>query len=112
MAYPAAQNTADCYHWRLGKISSTIVIYLNPGNAFISNCLLQNNSNLWQVLSILILAAACSAASVVDLLLHSDGSFCPLKVCRRYQVSTAMAFLSWFLSMASSLFNLWLLPSL
>ncbi|OAY29460.1 CASP-like protein 5C3 [Manihot esculenta] len=64
------------------------------------------------VLSILILAAACSAASVVDLLLHSDGSFCPLKVCRRYQVSAAMAFLSWFLSMASSLFNLWLLPSL
>jgi len=65
-----------------------------------------------QVLSTLTLAAACSTASVVDLLLHSDGSFCPPKFCSRYQISAAMAFLSWFLSMASSLFNLWLLPSL
>ncbi|OAY25472.1 CASP-like protein 5C1 [Manihot esculenta] len=64
------------------------------------------------VLSILILAAACSTASVVDLLLHADRSFCPPRVCSRYQISAAMAFLSWFSSMASSLFNLWLLPSL
>ncbi|KAL9391517.1 hypothetical protein Peur_015437 [Populus x canadensis] len=64
------------------------------------------------VLSTLTLAAACSTASVVDLLLHSDGSYCPPKFCSRYQISAAMAFLSWFLSMASSLFNLWLLPSL
>ncbi|KAH8479436.1 hypothetical protein H0E87_031338 [Populus deltoides] len=64
------------------------------------------------VLSTLILAAACSTASVVDLLLHSNGSHCPPKICSRYQISAAMAFLSWFLSMASSLFNLWLLPSL
>ncbi|KAF9675969.1 hypothetical protein SADUNF_Sadunf09G0089400 [Salix dunnii] len=64
------------------------------------------------VLSTLILAAACSTASVVDLLIHSDGFHCPSKICCRYQISAAMAFLSWFLSMASSLFNLWLLPSL
>ncbi|XP_050231564.1 CASP-like protein 5C1 isoform X2 [Mercurialis annua] len=64
------------------------------------------------VLSLLTLAAACSTASVVDLLLHSDSSYCPRKVCGRFQISAAMAFLSWFLSMASSLFNLWLLPSL
>ncbi|EEF43325.1 CASP-like protein 5C1 [Ricinus communis] len=64
------------------------------------------------VLSLLILAAACSTASVVDLLLHSDGTYCPPRVCSRYQISAAMAFLTWFLSMASSLFNLWLLPSL
>ncbi|KAG5238902.1 hypothetical protein OIU76_015353 [Salix suchowensis] len=64
------------------------------------------------VLSTLILAAACSTASVVDLLIHSDGFHCPPKICSRYQISAAMAFLSWFLSMASSLFNLWLLPSL
>ncbi|KAJ4836055.1 hypothetical protein Tsubulata_008954 [Turnera subulata] len=63
-------------------------------------------------LSTLTLAAASSTASVVDLLLHNDGSFCPPKFCSRYQVSAAMAFLSWFLSMASCLFNLWLLPSL
>ncbi|KAK6916513.1 Casparian strip membrane protein domain, partial [Dillenia turbinata] len=63
------------------------------------------------VLSILTLAAACSTASVVDLLLQSDG-YCPQKICSRYQLSAAMAFLSWFLSVASALFNLWLLPSL
>ncbi|KAK4752120.1 hypothetical protein SAY87_020918 [Trapa incisa] len=63
------------------------------------------------VLSFLTLAAACSTASVVDLLLHSNGR-CPVKFCSRYQVSATMAFLSWFLSLASSLFNLWLLPSL
>ncbi|KAL5562574.1 hypothetical protein UlMin_032321 [Ulmus minor] len=64
------------------------------------------------VLSVLTLAAACSTASVVDLLVHADRSYCPPKLCSRYQLSAAMAFLSWFLSLASSLFNLWLLPSL
>ncbi|XP_062156123.1 CASP-like protein 5C1 isoform X2 [Alnus glutinosa] len=64
------------------------------------------------VLSFLLLAAASSAASVTDLLLDSGGYYCPAKLCSRYQLSTAMAFLSWFLSLASSLFNLWLLPSL
>lgn len=64
------------------------------------------------VLSILTLAAACSTASVVDLLLRAENPYCPPKFCSRYQISAAMAFLTWFLSMASSLFNLWLLPSL
>ncbi|PSS19173.1 CASP-like protein [Actinidia chinensis var. chinensis] len=65
------------------------------------------------VLSTLTLAAACSSAGVVDILLSAnDGSFCPPKLCSRYLISAAMAFLSWFLSMASSLFNLWFLPSL
>ncbi|GMY05890.1 CASP-like protein 5C1 [Fagus crenata] len=64
------------------------------------------------VLSILTLAAACSTASVVDLLLHSERSYCPPKFCSRYQISAAMAFLTWFLSLASALFNLWLLPAL
>ncbi|KAF2283641.1 hypothetical protein P3X46_012419 [Hevea brasiliensis] len=64
------------------------------------------------VLSFLSLAAAGSAASVTDLLLDVGTSYCPAKMCSRYQLSAAMAFLSWFLSFASSLFNLWLLPSL
>ncbi|KAI4376028.1 hypothetical protein MLD38_013828 [Melastoma candidum] len=64
------------------------------------------------ILSNLTLAAACSTASVVDLLMQAGGSYCPPKLCSRYQVSAAMAFLSWFLSLASSLFNLWLLPAL
>ncbi|KAK6116194.1 hypothetical protein DH2020_050067 [Rehmannia glutinosa] len=49
-------------------------------------------------------------ASVTSLLLASEG-FCDAKLCTRYQLSAAMAFLSWFLSLSSSLFNLWLLPS-
>ncbi|KAA8547288.1 hypothetical protein F0562_003848 [Nyssa sinensis] len=64
------------------------------------------------VLSFLSLAAACSTASVTELLIASGGSFCGTKLCSRYQLSAAMTFLSWFLSIASSLFNLWLLPSL
>ncbi|KAG8642549.1 CASP-like protein 5C1 [Manihot esculenta] len=64
------------------------------------------------VLSFLSLAAASSTASVTDLLLDVGTSYCPAKMCSRYQLSAAMAFLSWFLSFASALFNLWLLPSL
>ncbi|XP_076889981.1 CASP-like protein 5C1 [Bidens hawaiensis] len=63
-------------------------------------------------LSTLALGAACSAASVVEVLLTSGGSVCRPKICSRYLISTVFAFLSWFLSMASSLFNLWSLPSL
>ncbi|KAF1872263.1 hypothetical protein Lal_00028170 [Lupinus albus] len=64
------------------------------------------------ILSYLTLAAACSTASVTDLLVDADGSYCPSKLCDRYQLSAAMAFLSWFLSSASFLFNFWLFPSL
>ncbi|KAL2231596.1 UNVERIFIED_CONTAM: CASP-like protein 5C1 [Sesamum indicum] len=64
------------------------------------------------VLSVLTLAAASSTASIVDLLLKADVSFCPPRICSRYQISAAMAFLSWALSLTSSLTNLWLLPSL
>ncbi|RDX94130.1 CASP-like protein 5C1, partial [Mucuna pruriens] len=38
------------------------------------------------VLSILTLAAACSTASVVDLLLNTHGSLCPPKLCSRSKV--------------------------
>ncbi|EEF40071.1 CASP-like protein 5C3 [Ricinus communis] len=64
------------------------------------------------VLSFLSLAAASSTASVTDILIDVGAAYCPAKLCSRYQLSAAMAFLSWFLSFASSLFNLWLLPSL
>ncbi|PSS21347.1 CASP-like protein [Actinidia chinensis var. chinensis] len=62
------------------------------------------------VLSFLSLAAASSTASVTDILITSYS--CRAKLCSRYQLSAAVTFLSWFLSLASSLFNLWLLPSL
>ncbi|KAJ4962357.1 hypothetical protein NE237_022296 [Protea cynaroides] len=64
------------------------------------------------VLAILSLASACASAGVINFLLNIDGPHCVPKFCSRYQLSTAMAFLSWFLSAASSFFNLWLLPSL
>ncbi|GFP85438.1 CASP-like protein 5c1 [Phtheirospermum japonicum] len=64
------------------------------------------------VLSILTLAAASSTASIVDLLLKADVSFCPQKLCRNYQISAATAFSSWLLLSTSLLSNLWLLPSL
>ncbi|CAA2958150.1 CASP-like protein 5C1 [Olea europaea var. sylvestris] len=63
------------------------------------------------ILSFLSLAASSSTASVSDLLIASNVSFCTANLCTRYQLSAAMAFLSWFLSLASSLFNLWLLPT-
>ncbi|CAL5369589.1 unnamed protein product [Camellia sinensis] len=63
------------------------------------------------VLSFLSLAAACSTASVTDVLI--DKTFlCSVQMCSRYQLSGAMAFLSWLLSLASSLINLWLVPCL
>ncbi|XP_009759928.1 CASP-like protein ARALYDRAFT_485429 [Nicotiana tabacum] len=64
------------------------------------------------VLSFLSLAASCSTASASDLLIRSGSPFCDGNICSRYQLSAAMAFLSWFLSLASSLFNFWLLPNL
>ncbi|GER49855.1 integral membrane family protein [Striga asiatica] len=64
------------------------------------------------VLSILTLAAASSSASIVDILIKADVSFCPKKLCRNYQISAATAFSSWLLVLTSSLSNLWLLPSL
>ncbi|XP_020867825.1 CASP-like protein 5C3 isoform X2 [Arabidopsis lyrata subsp. lyrata] len=63
------------------------------------------------VVSVLVLASASSAASVVDIL-RSNESSCPPTICNRYQFAATLAFLTWFLSLSSSLFNLWLLPSL
>ncbi|KMT08541.1 hypothetical protein BVRB_6g138220 [Beta vulgaris subsp. vulgaris] len=64
------------------------------------------------VLSFLSLGAASSTASVAHILMVASVPPCPLKICSRYSLSAAMAFLSWFMSFASSLFNLWILPKL
>ncbi|KAG9440851.1 hypothetical protein H6P81_021016 [Aristolochia fimbriata] len=63
------------------------------------------------VLSMLSLAAACATASSIELLLKIDGPFCAPKFCGRYELSAAMAFVSWILTGASSLCNLWILAS-
>lgn len=93
------------FHSNLFSRFSPCLNWLRPN-------LLVTEFYLLQVLSTLTLAAASSTASVVDLLLNSQGSFCPIKLCCRYRISAALAFVSWFLSLASSLFNLYLLPSL
>uniref|UniRef100_A0A7C9D9Q0 CASP-like protein n=1 Tax=Opuntia streptacantha TaxID=393608 RepID=A0A7C9D9Q0_OPUST len=64
------------------------------------------------VLSFLSLGAASATASVTQILIDANVAFCPGKICTRYSLSAAMAFLSWFLSLASSLFNIWILPKL
>ncbi|XP_060194182.1 CASP-like protein 5C3 [Lycium barbarum] len=63
------------------------------------------------VLSFLSLAVSCSTASVAGHLIASGSPYCRGSICRRYLLSTAMAFLTWILSMVSSLLNLWLLPT-
>ncbi|MCD9560318.1 hypothetical protein HAX54_018933 [Datura stramonium] len=64
------------------------------------------------VLSVLSLSVSCSTFSVVDYLIASGSPNCRGNICRRYQLSAAMAFLTWILSLTSLLFNLWLLPTL
>lgn len=96
---------------------SLVLVLADAYSVFVKSLDLQRRNLLMiiigdLVLSFLSLAAACSTASVADLLLDVGKSFCPAKLCSRYQLSAAMAFLSWFLSFSSSLFNLWLLPAL
>ncbi|KAL2905683.1 hypothetical protein RDABS01_004393 [Bienertia sinuspersici] len=63
------------------------------------------------VLSFLSLGAACSTASVAHIMMAAQG-MCPGKICSRYSLSAAMAFLCWFMSFSSSIFNFWVLPKL
>ncbi|PPE01740.1 hypothetical protein GOBAR_DD01240 [Gossypium barbadense] len=44
-------------------------------------------------LSFLSLAATCSTASVTSLLVNVSSTYCPSKICSRYQLSAAMAFM-------------------
>ncbi|CAN6297649.1 unnamed protein product [Urochloa humidicola] len=64
------------------------------------------------VLAVLSFAAACSSAAVIDLLLQFHGSQCSPRSCGRYQLSAMMAFLSWFLTAASAIFNFWFVASM
>lgn len=64
-----------------------------------------------QVTSILSLAAACSSAGVTALY-SKDFNYCmspPYLPCTRFQLSVALAFISWFLLAVSSLVMFWLL---
>ncbi|KAI5670599.1 hypothetical protein M9H77_10963 [Catharanthus roseus] len=65
------------------------------------------------VTAMLSLAAACSSAGVIVLLLK-DTNICRLDAklsCNKYQISVALAFVSWFLLGISSYVMLWLAAS-
>ncbi|KAM3342768.1 CASP-like protein 5C3 [Capsicum galapagoense] len=64
------------------------------------------------VLSVLSLAVSCSTASVADYLIAYGSADCTNGICGRYQLSAAMAFLTWIFLLVSLLFNLWFLPTL
>lgn len=69
--------------------------------------------NLMQVTATLTLAAACSSAGVVVLFVR-DVHFCkkyPQLSCGMYQISIAMAFITWLLVAKSSLVMFWILAS-
>ncbi|XP_006344818.1 CASP-like protein 5C3 [Solanum tuberosum] len=97
--------------WSLGlaMIDTFLVLAKRPSNQrrVLSAVVLGD----W-VLSVLALAVSCSTASVADFLIASGNVYCRDNICLRYQLSAAMAFLTWILSLASLLFNLWLLPTL
>ncbi|XP_075521037.1 CASP-like protein 5C3 [Primulina tabacum] len=96
----------------------SFTLALLDGYSILAKCPIQQSRVLLVVilgdlvLSMLVLAAASSTASIVDLLLKAGASFCPPRLCTRYQISSATAFFSWILSLISCLSNLWLLPSL
>nr|P0DI71.1 RecName: Full=CASP-like protein 5B1; Short=GbCASPL5B1 [Ginkgo biloba] len=62
------------------------------------------------VTATLSLAAACSTAGVT-VLFDNDLNYCGQMHCHRYQLSAAMAFLSWLLIGMSSLLTFWLWAS-
>lgn len=72
-----------------------------------------NREMVMQVTAMLSLAAACSSAGVIVLLLK-DTNICRLDAklsCNKYQISVALAFVSWFLLGISSYVMLWLAAS-
>lgn len=62
------------------------------------------------VTATLSLAAACSTAGVT-VLFDNDLKFCAQTHCHRFQISAAMAFMSWVLIGLSSLVTFWLLAN-
>lgn len=105
---PSTKNYVDSHYRRLGNVTFLFCSYFLD---ILFHYLMEEMDSI-QVLSFLSLAGACSTASVTELLIEAGEAYCPFKLCRRYQLSAATAFFSWFLSFGSSLFNLWLLPSL
>lgn len=109
-----AEKKADFHHlcqWH-GKLKLFMTEKTWRSHCFYNAQIILELLYILQVLSYQLLAAACSTASITNLLLHADKSYCPENLCSRYQLSTAMAFLAWFLLSASFLFNLWRFPSL
>ncbi|XP_028768342.1 CASP-like protein 5C2 [Neltuma alba] len=112
--------TAFCYSIiAMGLVIPwSATLFVVDAYSLLVRCLPRQRMIIWIVffgdicLSYLSLAAACSTASVTDLLQHAGGSVCPTKLCNGLQLCAAMSFLCWLLLSTSCLFNFWLLPSL
>lgn len=63
-----------------------------------------------QVTSTLTFAAACASAGIT-VLIDNDLNSCAQNHCVQFETSTALAFISWFASLPSFLFNFWSLAS-
>ncbi|MBA0796886.1 hypothetical protein Gohar_007618 [Gossypium harknessii] len=62
------------------------------------------------IASTLTFAAACSSAGIT-VLIDNDLDICSQNHCVQFETATAMAFISWFTTLPSFLFNLWSLAS-
>ncbi|KAK4762958.1 hypothetical protein SAY87_013497 [Trapa incisa] len=62
------------------------------------------------VTSTLTFAAACASAGIT-VLIDNDLDSCSRNHCVQFQTATAMAFLSWFVTLPSFFFNFWSLAS-
>lgn len=63
-----------------------------------------------QITSTLTFAAACASAGIT-VLIGSDFNNCGQNHCARFETSTAMAFISWFLVSPSFFLSFWSLAS-
>ncbi|KAG8486935.1 hypothetical protein CXB51_020526 [Gossypium anomalum] len=62
------------------------------------------------IASTLTFAAACASAGIT-VLIDNDLDICSQNHCVQFETATAMAFISWFTTLPSFLFNLWSLAS-
>ncbi|MBA0633758.1 hypothetical protein Godav_025301 [Gossypium davidsonii] len=95
-------------------IRVTFVNYVEP-SAMPSRLTLVESSNCSEyfpppIASTLTFAAACSSAGIT-VLIDNDLDICSQNHCVQFETATAMAFISWFTTLPSFLFNLWSLAS-
>ncbi|TYG85671.1 hypothetical protein ES288_A13G073600v1 [Gossypium darwinii] len=104
-AFPSEKDTND------SSSSNKVPLRVDTNSMKTKNTIKWSGMHM-MALSFLSLAATCSTASVTSLLVNVSSTYCPSKICSRYQLSAAMTFMLRLLSFVLILFNLWLLLSL